>query len=98
MNPNRHRTNRGGDRQAKAGLWQIVFVRLGYDRRTPDYDVKRTAEGKSKAEIMRCLKRYGRARGLRGTAPRSPRLTVEAAALPAGSIRDVESGAFSRPA
>ncbi|MCW2674660.1 MAG: hypothetical protein JWP14_3249, partial [Frankiales bacterium] len=37
---------------------RIVFVRLGRDQRTRDYVAKRTAEGKSKAEIMRCLKRY----------------------------------------
>ena len=55
---NRHRLNRGGDRQANAALWRIVFVRLGCDERTRDYVAKRTAEGKSKAEIMRCLKRY----------------------------------------
>jgi transposase len=55
---NRHRLNRGGDRQANAALWRIVFVRLGCDQRTRDYVAKRTAEGKSKAEIMRCLKRY----------------------------------------
>ena len=54
----RHRLNRGGDRQANAALWRIVFVRLGCDQRTRDYVAKRTAEGKSKAEIMRCLKRY----------------------------------------
>jgi transposase len=55
---NRHRLNRGGDRQANAALWRIVFVRLGCDQRTREYVAKRTAEGKSKAEIMRCLKRY----------------------------------------
>jgi len=55
---NRHRLNRGGDRQANAALWRIVFVRLGCDERTRAYVAKRTAEGKSKAEIMRCLKRY----------------------------------------
>lgn len=55
---NRHRLNRGGDRQANAALWRIVFVRLGTDQRTRDYVARRTAEGKTKAEIMRCLKRY----------------------------------------
>ncbi len=54
----RHRLNRGGNRQANAALWRIVFVRLGCDQRTREYIAKRTAEGKSKAEIMRCLKRY----------------------------------------
>jgi transposase len=54
----RHRLNRGGDRQANAALWRIVVVRLGTDQRTKDYMAKRTSEGKSKKEIMRCLKRY----------------------------------------
>jgi hypothetical protein len=31
---------------------------MGSDRRTRSYVARRTAEGKSKWEIMRCLKRY----------------------------------------
>ncbi len=31
---------------------------MSYDRRTKEYVARRTAEGKSKKEIMRCLKRY----------------------------------------
>jgi transposase len=33
-------------------------VRMGSDRRTCSYVASRTAEGKTKPEIMRCLKRY----------------------------------------
>lgn len=55
---NRHRLNRGGDRHANAALWTIVLVRMGTDPRTKAYVAKRTAEGLSKREIMRCLKRY----------------------------------------
>ena len=54
----RHRLNRGGDRRANAALYRIVIVRLRYDARTMEYAERRTAEGKSKAEIIRCLKRY----------------------------------------
>jgi transposase len=36
----------------------ICVVRMGRDRRTREYVLRRTAEGKSKLEIMRCLKRY----------------------------------------
>jgi hypothetical protein len=36
----------------------ICVVRMGSDRRTQQYVARRTAEGKSKREIMRCLKRY----------------------------------------
>ena len=36
----------------------ICVVRMGSDERTRRYVSRRTAEGKSKREIMRCLKRY----------------------------------------
>ena len=55
---NRHRLNRGGDRQANAALHRIVLVRLRYDERTKAYMQRRTREGMSKAEVIRCLKRY----------------------------------------
>jgi transposase len=54
----RHRLNRGGDRQANAALYRIVLVRLCYDQATKDYMARRTKQGKSKKEIIRCLKRY----------------------------------------
>ncbi|MGP5498113.1 helix-turn-helix domain-containing protein, partial [Corynebacterium flavescens] len=54
---NRHRLNRGGDRQANAALHRIVLVRMCHDERTRDYVQRRTKEGLSKKEIMRCLKR-----------------------------------------
>jgi len=54
----RHRLNRGGDRQANAALYRIVLVRLCYDQQTKDYMARRLKEGKSKKEIIRCLKRY----------------------------------------
>jgi transposase len=54
----RHRLNRGGDRQANAALHRIVVTRMRIHRPTIDYVAKRTAEGKTKPEIMRCLKRY----------------------------------------
>lgn len=55
---NRHRLNRGGDRQANCALYDIVKSRMSHDPRTKEYVARRTAEGKSKKEIMRCLKRY----------------------------------------
>jgi transposase len=54
----RHRLNRGGDRQANSALHRIVLCRLRWDPRTRDYMQRRTKEGLSKPEIMRCLKRY----------------------------------------
>ena len=54
----RHRLNRGGDRQANQALWRIVMVRLSCDARTRDYVSRRRSEGRTKREIIRCLKRY----------------------------------------
>ena len=54
----RHRLNRGGNRQANHALWRIVFTRMGSDARTRVYVERRLAEGRSKPEIMRVLKRY----------------------------------------
>jgi transposase len=54
----RHRLNRGGNRDANRALHMICVVRMGSDKRTREYVARRSAEGKSKWEIMRCLKRY----------------------------------------
>lgn len=54
----RHRLNVGGDRQANAALHLIAVCRLRYCERTRAYAARRTAEGRSKREILRCLKRY----------------------------------------
>jgi transposase len=54
----RHRLNRGGVRDANRALHLICVVRMRHDGRTRQYVSRRTAEGKSKREIMRCLKRY----------------------------------------
>ncbi len=54
----RHRLNRGGNRQANAALYRVVLTRMRAHQPTLDYVKRRTAEGKSKAEIIRCLKRY----------------------------------------
>jgi transposase len=54
----RYRLNRGGDRQANRALWGIVITRLGNDPRTRAYMARRLAEGRSKPEVIRILKRY----------------------------------------
>lgn len=54
----RHRLNRGGDRQANAALHRIAVVRLRWHEPTKAYMTRRLADGKSKAEVIRCLKRY----------------------------------------
>lgn len=55
---NRHRLHRGGDRSANRALHIAVIVRMRYCPRTRAYVARRTTEGLSKPEIIRCLKRY----------------------------------------
>ncbi len=52
----RHRLNRGGNRDANRALYMICLARMRRDHRTKEYVARRTAEGKSKREIIRCLK------------------------------------------
>ncbi|KQT65865.1 MULTISPECIES: IS110 family transposase [unclassified Aureimonas] len=54
----RHRLNRGGNRQANAALHRVAVVRMRSHPSTKTYVQRRTAEGKSRREIRRCLKRY----------------------------------------
>jgi transposase len=61
-NTDRHRLNRGGDRQANRALHQVVVVRMAHHQPTRDYVARRlrtgTSKGLTKKEVMRCLKRY----------------------------------------
>ena len=54
----RHRLNPGGDRQANHALWRIVITRMSSHPATRAYVQRRSTEGLSKVEIIRCLKRY----------------------------------------
>jgi len=54
----RRRLDPAGDRQANHALWRIVVTRMAWDPRTRAYVERRTVEGLSKLEIIRCLKRY----------------------------------------
>lgn len=54
----RFRLSRGGNRRANAALYRIVLSRLRWDPETRAYMDRRTKEGMSKKEIIRCLKRY----------------------------------------
>ncbi len=76
----RHRLNRGGDRAANGALYIVTLVRMRHHQPTRAYVERRTAEGLSKREIMRCLKRYI-AREVFSALPRqeSPECSVKAA-------------------
>ena len=54
----RHRLNRGGNRQANAALYRVVITRMRGHPPTLAYVAKRLAEGRTKRDIVRCLKRY----------------------------------------
>jgi transposase len=54
----RRRLNRGGDRQANSALYTITIARLRWDKRTQHYIQRRVADGKTRREAIRCLKRY----------------------------------------
>jgi len=54
----RHRLNRGGDRAANSALYTATLSRLRHDPTTRAYAQRRTAEGKTTKETIRCLKRY----------------------------------------
>lgn len=54
----RHRLNRGGNRQANAALHRAVVVRMRWHPPTIAYVERRTTEGLSKKDIIRCLKRF----------------------------------------
>ncbi|HEX4865814.1 MAG TPA: transposase, partial [Acidimicrobiales bacterium] len=80
LKSNRHRLNRGGDRGANSALWIVAIVRLRHHEPTRNYVARRSAEGLSKREIIRCLKRYI-AREVFAALPRSaPPSAVEWAA------------------
>jgi len=55
---NRHRLDRGGDRQANSALHTIVLSRLRYHPETQAYAAKRSAENKTDLDVRRSLKRY----------------------------------------
>jgi transposase len=54
----RHRLNRGGNREANHALWRVVITRMSAHPATRAYVARRAAEGLSKKDIIRCLKRY----------------------------------------
>ena len=54
----RHRLSRSGDRAANSALYIITIVRMRRHEPTRAYVERRTAEGRSKREIIRCLKRF----------------------------------------
>ena len=58
MTTGRHRLNRGGHRHANAALYRAVIVRMRFHQPTRDDVARRIAAGRTKRDIIRCLKRF----------------------------------------
>ena len=54
----RHRFNRSGDRVLNYALHLAVLSRMAHDPETKAYVARRLAEGKTKPEVRRCVKRH----------------------------------------
>lgn len=80
----RHRLSRSGDRAANSALYIVTIVRMRHHQPTRDYVERRTAEGLSKREIIRCLKRYI-VREIYRNLPRIAATTAAAAEHPAAA-------------
>jgi transposase len=68
----RHRLNRGGDRRANHALWRITLVRMRRHPPTRAYVERRTNQGLSKLDIMRCLSATSPARSTTTSQARHP--------------------------
>ncbi len=54
----RYRLSRGGDRQLNRALHTVILHRRQHDPATKEYIARRVAEGKSRRDATRLLKRY----------------------------------------
>ena len=55
---NRHRLDRGGNRQINTAIHRIAVTRARCHPETQDYIARKRSEGKSTSEAIRCLKRH----------------------------------------
>ncbi len=92
----RHRLNRGGNRSANSALHLIVLTRMRTDPRTRRYVERRTEEGLSKREVMRCLERYMARRVYRaltnGVGAAVPTESSDAASAAVAEARETAAG------
>src|SRR5215218_7019255 len=86
----RHRLSRGGDRAANSALYIITIVRMRHHQPTRNYVQRRTIEGLSKREIIRCLKRYI-AREIYAALPRPSSPSPTVLAIPEPTTPSVRS-------
>src|SRR4051794_32559734 len=57
-NTNRHRLDRGGNRQINAAIHRVAVTRARCHAETIDYVERKKSEGKTHREAIRCLKRH----------------------------------------
>jgi transposase len=57
-NTNRHRLDRGGNRQINTAIHRVAITRLRCHPETKVYIARKRAEGKTSTEAIRCLKRH----------------------------------------
>jgi transposase len=55
---NRHRLDRGGNRQINAAIHRVAVTRAGCHPETLEYLARKNSEGKTHREAIRCLKRH----------------------------------------
>ena len=81
----RHRLDRGGNRQLNAALYRIAITQARYHPPARAYLERKQAEGKSKREALRCLKRQ-LARTVFNTLKNEPRLDIGATLAQANAV------------
>lgn len=97
----RHRLDRGGNRQLNCALHRLAVCKARRDPDTAAYLARKQAEGKSRREALRCLKRHLARRVWRllqppATAPEPPTSPPPAPATPAITIHcNTPSSRFS---
>jgi transposase len=57
-NTQRHRLDRGGNRQLNCALHRLAVNKANWDPDTAAYLARKQAEGKSRKEALRCVKRH----------------------------------------
>jgi transposase len=85
----RHRLDRGGNRQLNCALHRLAVTKVRLDPATAAYIARKRAEGKSRREALRCLKRHLARRIFRLLQPFPPTGTAMSSPPPATAVRAI---------
>jgi transposase len=101
---NRHRLDRGGNRQINAAIHRVAVTRARCHPETQIYLARKTAEGKTHREAIRCLKRHLAHRVWHLLQPPTPQPTtttphqlLDIGAAKAGLLRPLRGGSSTGP-